>query len=242
MPAMISVASVSRIEPSPLTHLGSPVRVLVADDYPLMRAGIAANLGGQADLTIVGEAGNGREALEKFRELRPDVTVMDLQMPLMSGIDAMRAIRLETPAARIVALTTGGGDALARRALEAGAYAYVLKARVRTELGEIIRAVHKGNKCIEPSIALELADHVGDPMLTPREIEVLQLVAAGNSNKRIARALRISAETVNRHVKNAMAKLCARDRTHAVTLSLRRGILQLEEACDVFANRGRHES
>jgi DNA-binding NarL/FixJ family response regulator len=220
----------TQIEPPPLTHLSGKVRVLVADNHPLMREGVAAILGGKADLTLVGEAGDGREAIEKFRDLQPDVTVMDLGMPRMSGIDAMRVIRLETPSARIVALTAGRGDALAQRALKAGAYAYVLKERVRAELADIIRAVHQGNKCIEPSVALEIADHLNDPTLTPREIEVLQLVAAGNSNKRIARALRISAETANTHMKNLIAKLRARDRTHAVTLSLRRGIIQLDES------------
>jgi DNA-binding NarL/FixJ family response regulator len=203
------------------------VRVLVVADHPLLREGVASVLFGKSDLTIVGEAGNGHEAIEKFRALQPDVTVMDLQMPLMSGIDAMRAIRLESPKARIVVLATLAGDVLARRALQAGAYAYVLKERVRKELADIIREVHRGMKRIEPAIALQIADYAGDPTVTPREIEVLQLVAAGNSNKLIARTLTLSEETAKTHVRNLIAKLGARDRTHAVTLGVRRGIIQL---------------
>jgi DNA-binding NarL/FixJ family response regulator len=221
---------VAKIEPRPLSHLSGQVRVLVVDDHPLIREGVAAILDRQEDLTIVGEAADGREAIHQFRDLQPDVTLMDVRMPLMSGIEAMQAIRLETPTARIVVLTTDGGDALARRALQVGAYAYLLKERVRTDLADIIRAVHQGRKCIEPSVALQIADHVSDPGLTPREIEVLQLVAAGNSNKRIARSLRISPETANTHVKNLIAKLRAHDRTHAVTVGLRRGIIQLGDA------------
>ena len=203
------------------------VRVLVVDDHPLLREGVAAVLTGKSDLTIVGEAGDGREAIEKFRALQPDVTVMDLQMPLMSGIDAMRAIRLEAPKACIVVLATLAGDVLARRALQAGACAYVLKERVREELSDIIREVYRGTKRIEPAIALQIADHADNPTLTAREIEVLQLVAVGNSNKLIAQTLTVSEETIKTHVKNLIAKLGARDRTHAVTLSVRRGIIQL---------------
>jgi two-component system, NarL family, response regulator len=203
------------------------VRVLVVDDHPLLREGVAAVLTGKSDMTIVGEAGDGREAIEKFRALQPDVTVMDLQMPLMSGIDAMRAIRLEAPKARIVVLATLAGDVLARRALQAGAHAYVLKERVCKELPDIIREVHRGMKRIEPAIALQIADYASDPTVTPREIEVLQLVAGGNSNKLIAKTLTISEETVKTHVRNLIAKLGARDRTHAVTLGVRRGIIQL---------------
>jgi DNA-binding NarL/FixJ family response regulator len=203
------------------------VRVLVVDDHPLLREGVAAVLTGKSDLTIVGEAGDGREAIEKFRTLQPDVTVMDLQMPLMSGIDAMRAIRLEAPKACIVVLATLAGDIPARRALQAGARGYVLKERVREELSDIIREVYRGAKRIEPAIALQIADYADNPTLTPREIEVLQLVATGNSNKLIAKTLTVSEETIKTHVKNLIAKLGARDRTHAVTLSVRRGIIQL---------------
>lgn len=203
------------------------VRVLVVDDHPLLREGVAAMLLGKSDLAIVGEAGDGREALVKFRELQPDVTVMDLHMPLMSGIDAMLAIRLEAPKARIVVLATLSGDVLATRALKAGAHAYVLKERVREDLPDIIRAVHSGKKRIEPEVALQIADYASDPPLTSREIEILRLVANGNSNKLIAKALCIGDETVKTHVRNIISKLGVRDRTHAVTLALRRGIIQL---------------
>jgi DNA-binding NarL/FixJ family response regulator len=210
----------------PVSVSTGQLRVLVVDDHPLLREGVAAVLTGKSDLTIVGEAGDGREAIEKFRALQPDVTVMDLQMPLMSGIDAMRAIRLEAPKACIVVLATLSGDVLARRALQAGARAYVLKERVREELSDI-REVYRGTKRIEPAIALQIADHADNPTLTAREIEVLQLVAVGNSNKLIAQTLTVSEETIKTHVKNLIAKLGARDRTHAVTLSVRRGFIQL---------------
>lgn len=203
------------------------VRVLVVDDHPLLREGVAAVLTGKADLAIVGEAGDGREAIEKFRALQPDVTVMDLQMPLMSGIEAMHVIRLESPKARIVVLATLAGDVPAARALKAGAHGYVLKERVREDLPDIIRAVHSGMKRIEPAIALQMADYAGNPTLTAREIEILQLVSSGNSNKLIARTLTISEETVKTHVRNIIAKLGAHDRTHAVTLAVRRGIIQI---------------
>jgi DNA-binding NarL/FixJ family response regulator len=225
--SQISVPLVSKIEPPPVADLNRKVRVLVVDDQPLMREGVAAVLTGKPDLTIVGEASNGREAIEKFRALQPDVTLMDLQMRLMSGIDAMCAIRLESPAARIVVLTRFAGDVLARRALKAGASAYVLKECVRTDLVDIIREVHQGMKLIEPSIAQQIATHAGEQTLTSREVQVLHLVADGNSNKRIARALAISEETAKTHVKNIIEKLGAQDRTHAVTLGLRRGVMQL---------------
>jgi DNA-binding NarL/FixJ family response regulator len=223
----MSASSVTKIQPRPLADLNGKVSVLVVDDHPLMREGVAAVLAGKSDLTIVGEASDGPEAIEKFRALQPDVTLMDLQMPLMSGIDAMHAIRLERPTARIVVLTTFAGDVLAQRALRAGASAYLLKERVRQELADIIRAVHQGMKRIEPAIALEIAGHASEQTLTSREAEVLELVAAGNSNKLIAKALTISEETAKTHVRNIIAKLGARDRTHAVTLGLRRGIIQL---------------
>jgi len=218
---------VSRIYPRPLTDLNGQVRVLVVDGHPLLRAGVAAVLKGTSDLTVVGEASDGREAIETFRTLQPDVTVMDLQMRGMSGVDAMRGIRLESSTARIVVLTTFSGDVLAQRALKAGASAYVLKERVRAELADIIRAVHRGMKRIEPAIALQIAHHASDLTLTSREVEVLQLVAAGNSNKLIANALAISDETAKTHVKNIIEKLGAHDRTHAVTIGLRRGIFEL---------------
>jgi DNA-binding NarL/FixJ family response regulator len=225
--SQISPPLASNVGPHPLPGLNCKVRVLVADDQPLLREGVTAVLTPNPDLTIVGEASDGREAIERFRALHPDVTVMDLQMRPMSGIDAMCAIRLESPTARIVVLTSLAGDVSARRALEAGASAYVLKERVRTDLGDIVREVHQGMKRIEPSIALQIANYVGEQNLTSREVEVLQLVAVGNSNKLIARALTISEETAKSHVKNILEKLGAHDRTHAVTLGLRRGILQL---------------
>jgi DNA-binding NarL/FixJ family response regulator len=225
--SQISSPLASNIGPHPLPGQNRNVRVLVADDQPLLREGVTAVLTRNPDLTIVGEASDGREAIEKFRALQPNVTVMDLQMRPMSGIDAMCAIRLESPTARIVVLTRFAGDVLARRALEAGASAYVLKEQVRMDLGDIIREVHQGMKRIEPSIALQIANYAGEQTLTSREIEVLQLVAGGNSNKLIARALAISEETAKTHVRNILEKLRAQDRTHAVTLGLRRGILQL---------------
>jgi DNA-binding NarL/FixJ family response regulator len=225
--SQISAPLVSQIEPCRVADRARKVRVLVVDDQPLMREGVAAVLTGKPDLAIVGEASNGREAIEKFRALQPDVTVMDLQMRLISGIDAMCAIRLESPTARIVVLTCFAGDVLARRALKAGASAYVLKECVRTDLADIIREVHRGIMRIEPAIAQQIATHAGEQTLTAREVEVLQLVAAGNSNKLIARALALSEETAKTHVKNIIEKLDARDRTHAVTLGLRRGIMQL---------------
>jgi DNA-binding NarL/FixJ family response regulator len=226
-PIKVQPVNLAKASVRPVSVATGEVRVLVVDDHPLLREGVAAVLTGKSDLTIVGEAGDGREAIEKFRALQPDVTVMDLQMPLMSGIDAMRAIRLEAPKARIVVLATLSGDVLARRALQAGAHAYVLKERVHKELPDIIREVHRGMKRIEPAIALQIADYAGDPTLTPREIEVLQLVAGGNSNKLIAKTLTLSEETAKSHVRNLIAKLRARDRTHAVTLGVRRGIIQL---------------
>jgi DNA-binding NarL/FixJ family response regulator len=225
--SQISAPLCSTVGPRPLRELHHNVRVLVVDDEPLLREGVAAVLTRSPDLTIVGEASNGREAIEKFRALHPDVTVMDLQMRPMNGIDAMCMIRLESPTARIVVLSCCAGDILARRALKAGAAAYLLKERVRMDLGDIIREVHQGMKRIEPAIAVEIASRVDEQTLTSREIEVLKLVAGGNSNKLIAKALAISEGTVKSHVKNIIGKLAARDRTHAVTLSLSRGILQL---------------
>ena len=203
------------------------VRILAVDDHPLLREGIAALIANEPDMELVAEASNGREAIEQFRKVRPDVTLMDVQMPDMSGIDALIAIRQVEPRAKIVVLTTYGGDALAMRAIKAGAQAYVLKGLVRKELLETIRAVHRGQKRIHPDVALELAQHTGESTLTAREIEVLSLVAAGNSNKRIAASLNITEDTAKGHLKSILAKLGASDRTRAVTLALKRGIIEL---------------
>lgn len=201
------------------------ISVLCVEDHPLLRAGIAGLLGVSPDVRLVAEASNGREALLQFRTHRPDVTLMDLQMPKMGGIDTMIALRDEYPKARIVVLTTYSGDALVQRALKAGASAYVLKSEVRTDLVDTIRAVHAGRKVFTSEIALQLASHANDAQLSAREVEVLELIADGNSNKRIARDLSITEGTVKNHVKTILSKLCARDRTHAVTVGLERGVI-----------------
>jgi len=207
--------------------VGVQLRILVVDDHPLLREGIAALIANQADMKLVAEASNGREAIEQFRKYRPDITLMDLQLPEMSGTDAIIAIRGEFPEARIIVLTTYTGDVQVLRALKAGARAYLLKALVRKELAEAIRAVHAGQKHILHEVASELAEHATDDVLSPREIEVLRLISAGNANKEIAARLSITEETVKGHVKNILSKLGANDRTHAVTIGLKRGIIEL---------------
>jgi DNA-binding NarL/FixJ family response regulator len=204
-----------------------PIGILVVDDHPLLREGIASLILNQPDIKLLAEASNGREAIELFRSHHPDVTLMDLQMPDMNGVDAIIAIRDEFPEARIVVLTTYAGDALAQRALKAGARSYLLKGNVRKDLLDTIRAVYSGHKRIHPEVAAQLADHAGDDALTAREVEVLLLIAGGNSNKAIADKLSITDETVKGHVSNLLSKLGANDRTHAVTLGLKRGIIQL---------------
>jgi DNA-binding NarL/FixJ family response regulator len=203
------------------------IRILSVDDHPLLREGVAALLASQPDMTLVAEAANGREAIEQFRIHHPDVTLMDLQMPEMDGIDAMIAIRGEFHAARIIVLTTYKGDVQVLRALKAGARAYLLKGLLRKELLETIRLVHAGHKRMLPDVATELAEHAADDALSSREVQVLRLIAGGNANKAIAAQLSITEETVKGHVKNILAKLAANDRTHAVTIGLKRGIIDL---------------
>lgn len=203
------------------------IRILSVDDHALLREGIAALINTESDLKLVAEAANGREAIEQFKLHRPDVTLMDMQMPALNGIEAIIAIRSEFPNARIIVLTTYAGDVQVLRALKAGARAYLLKGRVHKELLETIRAVHAGQKRIPPEVAVELAEHATDDDLTAREIDVLRLIAAGNANKEIAAQLSIAEETVKSHVTNILAKLGANDRTHAVTIGLKRGIIEL---------------
>lgn len=205
----------------------NPIRVLVADDHPLLREGIAAVLAGQTDIDLVGEASDGREALECFRQLRPDVTLMDLQMPRMNGIDSILAIRSEDPNARIAILTTYRGDVRALHAIQAGAQAYLLKSSLRKELLETIRALAAGKRHIPAEIAADLAQHIGQQCLSPREVEVLQATALGYSNRDIALQLRITEDTVKGHMRLIMDKLGANNRTHAVAIAVQRGVLEI---------------
>ena len=203
------------------------IRILTVDDHPMLREGIAAVLASEPDMVLIAEAANGREAIEQFRTHRPDVTLMDVQMPEVNGIDAIVKIREEFPDARIIVLTTYTGDAQAARAFKAGASGYMLKNMVRKELIDTIRSIHAGKKRIPPEIAVEMAEHHSDDALTVREIEVLRGVAAGNANKIVAQLLNISEETVKAHMKSILSKLGANDRTHAVTIALRRGIIEI---------------
>lgn len=204
-----------------------PIRVLTVDDHPLMREGTAAMIRSQADMLLVAEAANGAEALQKFREHRPDVTLMDVRLPDMSGIDTTIAIRSEFPEARILMLTTFEGDIEIQRALQAGARGYMLKRMPPSELQAGIREVHAGRKRIPPEVEAHLTEHMGEETLTAREQEILQQVAGGNRNRDIAGRLFISEETVKVHIKHLMEKLGAKDRTEAVAIALRRGIIQL---------------
>ena len=206
------------------------IRILTVDDHPLLRKGIAALVNAEPDLKLVAEASNGKEAIDAFRAHRPDVTLMDLQMPGVDGLEAIEAIRREFPEARIIVLTTYGGDTKVLRSLKAGARGYVLKGHVHKELLDMIRAVHGGQKRIPPEIAAELADHATDDPLTEREIEVLRLIASGNGNKQIADQLSISEATVKSRVTNILSKLSANDRAHAVTIGLKRGIIELDNS------------
>ncbi len=204
-----------------------PIRILTADDHPVLRDGIAAIIEARDDMIIVGEAADGAEAVAAFERLRPDVTLMDLQMPTMGGIEAITAIRAGFASARIIVLTTYESDVQAVRAFKAGAAGYLLKSTLRKQLLDTIRLVHAGHRHVPPEIAQEIALHIGEDPLSEREIAVLRLVAAGNANKNIAWELKISEDTVKAHLKNIFAKLDARDRTHAVSVAMTRGILIL---------------
>jgi DNA-binding NarL/FixJ family response regulator len=205
----------------------SPIRILVVDDHPIVREGVTTLVGGQSDMRVVGEASNGREAIQQFRAHRPDITLMDIQMPVMSGLDALIAIRDEVPEARIVMLTTYSGDAQVQRAIKAGARGYLLKNSLHEELLQTIRAVHVGRKAISAEASFELAEHATDDALTPAEIRVLRLIAEGNANKEIADQLAISEETVKGQVRNILSKLGAKDRTQAAMIGMKRGIVGL---------------
>ena len=204
----------------------APIRILSVDDHALIREGIAGLVAGQSDMSLVAQASNGREAIHQFRTHRPDITLMDLQMPEMNGVDAMIAIRGEFPEARIIVLTTYTGDVQVLRALKAGARAYLLKNLLHKELLETIRAVHAGKKTVSPEVSFQLAEHATDDALTPAEVRVLRLIAEGNANKEIAAQLSISEETVKGQVRNILSKLGANDRTHAAMIGVKRGIIE----------------
>jgi DNA-binding NarL/FixJ family response regulator len=202
------------------------IRVLAVDDHPLLRAGIASVINAESDMTIVAEASDAEEAVTAYRVHRPDVTLMDLRLPKGSGIEAIAAIRASSPGARIIVLTTFGGDVLALQAFKAGASGYLLKSMMRTELTDTIRRVHAGHRRIPPEIAAIMAEHAGDDSLTARELDVLQSISAGKSNKIIADDLDLSVHTVKGHVQSILSKLEASDRTHAVVIGIKRGILE----------------
>jgi DNA-binding NarL/FixJ family response regulator len=210
-----------------MTAEASSIRILAVDDHPLVRQGIAGLVAVQSDMTLVAEASNGLDAIQQFRTHHPDVTLMDLQMPEMNGVDAIMAIRNEFPEARIIVLTTYAGDVQVLRALKAGARAYLLKNLLHKELLETIRAVHAGKKTLSPEASFQLAEHATDDALTPGEISVLRLIAAGNANKQIADQLSITEETVKGRVKNILSKLGANDRTHAAMIGMKRGIIEV---------------
>jgi len=205
----------------------SPIRILAVDDHPVVRQGIAGLVSIQPDMALIGEASDGREAIQLFRMHRPDVTLMDLQMPGMNGVDALIAIRNECPEAKIIVLTTYAGDVQIIRALKAGAQAYLLKNTLHKDLLETIRGAHAGKKALSPEVSYEIATHATDDTLTPAEISVLRLIAAGNANKQIADQLSITEETVKSRVKCILSKLGANDRTHAAVIGLKRGIIDL---------------
>jgi len=210
-----------------VTESTVPIRILAVDDHDVVRQGIAVLISTEPDLTLVAEGVNGRDAIEQFRTHRPDITLMDLQMPQMNGLDAIIAIRGEFPDAKIIVLTTYKGDVQILRALKAGAQGYLLKNTIHKELIETIRAVHAGKKALSPEASFQIAEHATDDALTPAEISVLRLIAAGNANKQIADQLSITEETVKGRVKNILSKLGANDRTQAAMIGLKRGIIEL---------------
>jgi DNA-binding NarL/FixJ family response regulator len=210
-----------------MNNESSSIRILVVDDHPIVRRGIAALIATESDMSLVGEAATGREALQQFRVHRPDITLMDLMMPEMCGVDAIIAIRAEYPQARFIVLTTYVGDVQVLRALKAGARSYLLKNSLYKELLETIRAVHAGKKSLSPEASFQLAEHATDEALTPAEIRVLQLVAEGDANKEIAVKLSLSEGTIKGQLRNIMSKLGAKDRTHAAMIALKRGIIEI---------------
>jgi DNA-binding NarL/FixJ family response regulator len=228
MPGRFQNAGSSPVEEKMTDSETNPIRIMAVDDHPIFRQGIAGLLADHADLELVAEAASGLEAVSLFRIHRPDITLMDLQMPEMSGIDAMIAIRGEFPESRFIVLTTYSGDVQVLRALKAGACAYLLKNTLHKDLVRVIHAVRAGKKSLSPETAFELAEHATDDALTPGEISVLRLIAAGNANKQIADRLSVTEETVKGRVKSILSKLNANDRTHAATIGLKRGIIELE--------------
>src|SRR5215471_5494910 len=208
-----------------MTGASKKIRILAVDDHPMLRQGIAGLIADESDMTLVAEASNGREAIHQFRAHQPDITLMDLQMPEMNGIDAMIAIRDEFPEARIIVLTTYTGDVQAMRALKAGARAYLLKNSLHKDLLDTIRAVHAGRKTMSPEVSFQLAEHSAEESLSPAEVRVLQLIADGNTNKEIAAQLSVTEDAVKGQVRNILAKLGANDRTHAVKIAVKRGIM-----------------
>jgi DNA-binding NarL/FixJ family response regulator len=210
-----------------MSDASNRIRILIADDHTLLREGIAGLIADESDMNLVGEAANGREAIEQFRKHHPDVTLMDLQMPKMSGLDAMISIRGEFPEARIIVLTTYMGDVQVLRALKAGARAYLLKNTLRTELLRTIRAVHEGNKTLSPEVSFQLVEHAAEETLSPTEVRVLRLIADGNSNKEIAVKLSATEDTVKGQVRSILSKLNANDRAHAAIIAVKRGIIEL---------------